>query len=123
MHNSCLTTESELLSALNTVLTKDFAVFACADDFELVAKAKISTTPKSATTAQRMWKIYRKLQDEFFHVQLSIFQTGSPAHSLNALVVDYSSLSSKCYVCPAFSEMVSLSIKERVALFSLSISK
>ena len=123
MQNTCLTTALQLLSALENLLTTDFRCFASKEDFQHVAKAKISVTAKAVDTAHRMWKIYKKLQDEFFQVQQSIFCIGSPSHSLNALVVDYYSLSRHGCVCPHFSEMVSRSIQKRVSLFSIVIPK
>lgn len=125
LHNPALKTISELFSALETVLITDLVVpcFAKEDEFEFVSKAMISRKPKSANTLERMWKIYKHLQNEFFHVQLFIFRIGSPSHSLNALGMDYNFISSRGFVCPTFSEMAFYSCRARPSLFAITIEK
>ena len=123
VRNPCLMSHEALCNALKVFLTVEFKVFSSEDDFTHVANAKISSTKKATITSQRMWKIYQKLQDEFFTVQMSIFRIGSQAHSLNALVVDYCSLSARGVVCPTFSEVVASLIRNRTSLLAISTVK
>ena len=113
--------DSESLSKdIVTVLVEEYECFT-AELADTYLSCKISSGLRSAPTLERMWKIYRKLRDEFYDCQMLILQIGSPAHTLRSFDSDSISMSFAGKIFPTFQDRLAQFPKKRTELLGIRV--